>query len=378
MRKLLLYSALATLSLISACKKDEQSITAIRKMDDLVIPQGFDWSTTKAITFNVSVSDSRAGSSPQKLAIYEANPADGASPIATGFVSPALPYSEKIFFSSAVKQVYIVKTSSDGSSVTQVAGVRNAVVAVDFSEDKVSNASGKRGILSSTLSETFCDCSSADQITSDFSRDLSARDAGKTYCITKDGVSFEFNNNADGVSVIIKVCARNVKFDGKLINNSKIIITKGASVVMGGRFNIGGNASFVNYGTVVVPSGFSLEKGKEFLNYGSLTIGGDLNLNEGSAPVVNYEHAKLRIKGKLMINTGSSLLNYGKANFQNVQVNSSGVLENYCSLYVQETLSSDAVIKNSSFINVGYVLNENDSTKHDEGEGKTGFNSRGA
>ncbi len=379
MNRFLLIAVIAGIFTVSSCKKDGLTPSSEGvDMEDIIVPSGFDWATTKAIKFNIGVTDTRFGNAAFTISIYDGNPSDGGHLISSGATTIIRAFTEKINIPSALKEIYITKTAPDGSVVTQIVKTGDSDVSVSFGQQNASTTiSSVSGVNISADPEPVCDCGPNEQITSDWNTNIESAQNGKTYCVTQDGVSLTFNNNGSS-SATFKICAKNVRFNAKLINNSQLIVTKGASVILGSNFNIGGFASFINYGTATFENGnVSLEGGTQFKNYGTVVFSGSFTTNARPVELVNMENATMRIHGKLTLDASKTGLNYGKIYADEVQINGSAAFENHCSLYIKGLFGVDKTITNYGFINVGYVLNENNPSNHDEGSGETRVNGSG-
>ncbi|PWG81681.1 LruC domain-containing protein [Pararcticibacter amylolyticus] len=367
MKRLLLLAGIAGIIATSSCKKEGSGPSAETSLEDITVPEGFNWATTKAVKFNISVTDSRFGNAVHSVAIYDANPSNGGSLISSGNATLVAPFIEKINLTSALEEVYVVKTSPDGSSVTEKVKISGANVSVAFGEQK-----GSTSISSARVSavEPVCDCDDANQIKTNRSNNLESSDNGKTFCVTTNGVELSFNDNSG--SVTIKVCAQNVRFSGNLKDKSKLILTRGASLSMEGNAQINNGASIINYGSLTVNASNKSITASQFLNYGSIVANGDFTLNSSDLGFENY--GPFRVNGKFIINATVTGVNHDKIFANDLMVNGNGGLYNECALYVKNEFGIDGKFENSGFTNVGYVLDASNPATHINGSGVTKCN----
>lgn len=288
-RSLLLPGIALGLLLMGSCKKENTTQTTdVESIDQLVVPAGFDWSSSRDVTFSVSVSDSRFGSALHVISIYAGDPASGGSLISKGSASITSPFNTKINLPDILSEVYIVKTAPDGSTVQQKVTINGTSVSVSAGAENMvtsmSAASAKLMGISSTgstpvFSETSPDCTTGcgTVISTSPSQSMDLN-GGQTYCVTGSNITVTIQNTNGGT---LRICGQNVTIKNlKVTAGVTVIVAAGGSVNFD-NFNWDGNGTFKNFG-IASTGNFKVNSGT-FINQGTLSINGTFTVASGTS-----------------------------------------------------------------------------------------------
>ena len=337
MRKLMLMVIVPTILLILSCRKE--NIREGVSLEAVEVPDDFTWESSRLVTFNIAISDSRFQDAIHQISLYDADPADGGVLIARGAASLISSFNVKLALSSDIRTVYLLKTAPDGSSVSGVVDVGAASVSVTVGPEGLTRAvmtAGKNS-FAGLSAEPSCTRS----ITS--SGDYSLDKENEVVCITASNVSIGINCN---VSATVRVTGNNVRLNYINLNQSAKLIISSGLVVSAGSINMNGAATYLeNNGTINFDSGFNVDG--IFTNNGTVSVRYDFNLNSGSTFT---NSGTVNVGGSLNFNSANTGLNGGKIITNDSFRLNSGTFVNNCSLYARNEYHNNGVMKNYSYI----------------------------
>ena len=85
MKKSILFTCLLGIFVLQACnKKEKDQPTTVGQMNDINVPDGFFWESSRDVAFSVSVQDSRFGSATHVISIYDGDPFNGGNLLSKG------------------------------------------------------------------------------------------------------------------------------------------------------------------------------------------------------------------------------------------------------------------------------------------------------
>jgi LruC domain-containing protein len=354
MKKSLLLCTLLGLLAIGGCKKENNG-TAINSVNDISVPAGFNWESSRYVDFSIDITDTRFGTSFHSIAIYDGDPNAGGIILARGAATTTAPYTNKLYVAKTLSQVYVVKTSPDGAKIIRQLAVSGASVSSSFgATDPL--AAEKNGRFANGRTTTP-DCSSGCTRTITTSTSSVSVNTGDVVCITGSGISIDFSSVNGGT---IRVCGANVTLRNLNLNGaaSLIISATGIASVSGLNYNSSA-ASIENYGTL----NGSFAIGGIFTNYGTYNCAGDLNLNATAGAFTNY--GTINVAGSF--NNGARVIATNKAtikvsgNFQ--QNGGSAAFVNHCSLIITGNYNQSSNVKNTGFISVNGTTTINSRTE---------------
>lgn len=350
-KKVLLLLSLTGFLAIQSCKKSDDALSSsdARKLTDVKVPEGFLWESSRDVSFKVNVSDTRFGDASHTIAIYNK---DGKL-LSKGAASVFEAFETKIFLASDIKEVIIIKTAPDNSTVNQKVELNSNELTVSLgsaSTSAVSSVGGKNG--SSALAATSPDCSTGCTQSVSLTSDGQWIDVtgGKTVCVSGSNRTFNVTFGTGGGT--LRVCGSGLTIQNINRNSNDaaigVVITSGSSVTVPGiEFNKA-NHVFDIFGTCIVAG--NLASSGTVNNYGSLTVNGDYNLN--SSNITHTNNNSLTVKATMNVNSTTTFENNGTATVKNLQINSSGIFNNRCKLYVNETLMNNKTLNNYSYVQV--------------------------
>ena len=366
MKKILLITAALGLFVVTSCKKstnDSATPTVSgTTINDIKVPAGFDWASSRSLNFSVSSTDSRFGSAIQTITVYDADPNNGGKLLSQGSVSLATAFTTKLYVSNITTSLYVVKTAPDKSTLTQIVTAGKADIsltmgAIDASL-KVSSINTNKQVLATA--PTSPDCNSGCTVTVTANANNVNLNSGDVMCITASNTTVNFSNVNGGT---IRVCGQNVTLQNLSFNGAAtlIVTANGSANISSINFNSSA-ASIVNFGTINFSNSFPLNG--IFSNYGVFNCSGDFNLNSNAGVFTN--NGTITIGGSFNDGTTAVATNNGAMTVGgNFQPNSNSNFVNNCSLTVggNYTQNSGVSLKNYGFIKVGGVLTVNSNTE---------------
>ena len=314
-----LFTLLIIILVFVSCKKDvepEPLPTVVNKTTDLKVPQSFNWKSTRDITLNVTSQSSQLF---DVISVFTTNPYSGIKPIIKGSSKQGSPFNSLFNIPTAITELYIVKTSADGSSDMKKVSALQSTVNVVFSNTKSSSPKSipyevNNGPGTST-DYTITQTSGKITIAKD-----------KTYIIngtTSFSGEIEWpSGNSSSQNSSLKIAGNVTLYLSKKItmyNNCKI------EVLPNGKLTIYSKIIETNYNASI-----------------NVYTGGELMIGSSSG---------------LGINTpASKLVNYGTTTISTLGSSINGFVENYAYLHF---LPSTTTSSSSSFINKGDMIFDN-------------------
>lgn len=345
---------LAVLTLASvflgACKKESAQIGEdTGSLETVSVPDAFSWETSRDVTFNIGVSDTRFQNAIHLISIYDGDPSNGGAIISKGAASLVSAFNVKVSLPSVLSSVYIVKTAPDGSVVSKKVDVTSNTVSLSVGQEGFSSAvmsAGKDGSasLTGTTFSTGEDCNTGCTTTvTNTDYNINVNSSNEVICITGSNITVGINANGGTV----RVCGSNVTITNANLNNfARLIVTSSGSVTFSNLNLNGSSSSFENNGTVTVNGTFS--PGGIVTNNGTLTVNGDLNLNAGTTFTNN---GVISVSSSMSINTNNVSLNSGKiVTNGDFKLNGSARFVNNCSLWTKKQFQNNGEMKNYNLI----------------------------
>jgi LruC domain-containing protein len=352
MKRILTFIFLATLGVLASCQKqDAVEEVLVKDINNLQVPSGFSWESSRDVYFELKITDMKFAKSIHVVSIYDADPELNGKLLAKGSASISADFSTKIYLPNTVKEVFVVKTAPDNSTSSQKVSVNSTKLEVQLSGVlKNSSSSLNEGKVSGLGDSPDCNTGCTQTITTN-NTNLNINN-GDVVCITGNNITVGFNGNGGTV----RICGTNVTVQNASLNGSaKLIVTRTASVTFN-NLNTNGNASeFVNYGTVAINGSFS-PKGT-FTNEGTLSTSSDLNLNSQT----NFKnYGVLNVGATMNVNTGSDALNSGSIiTGQHFELNSNNDFTNNCFIWVKGDYKHNSDMFNHGLIKVNNTTTVN-------------------
>jgi len=349
MNKSVLLVAILGVTMWAGCKKSAQNTNTpadIKSMNDVKVPKGFSWQSTRSITISASITDQRFGNSIYLISVYDGDPNAGGNLLASGSATQTVPYVNTLIVPATATQLYVVKTAPDKSKINSTINITGTTASISFS-DKDPNVAQQGGGRSAEGGRTeSVDCSSGCTNTITTSTNNVSVTTGNVICITGSNITVSFSSVNGGM---IRVCGSNVTLQNcNLGGSAELLITSsGSANVSGLNFN-SSSAEIDNEGTLT--GNFS--DGGIFLNNGTYTSTSDFNLNSSAGAFTN--NGTMTVNGNFNNGAGVSPINAGSITVTgSFQQNSSSVaFINNCNLKVNGNYTQSGPVQNYNLINV--------------------------
>lgn len=355
MFKKLLSLAVAFTMLLASCKKDNpETVTAVPGITNLKVPADFNWKTTKEVKFIINVTDTRFQNKLHVIAIYLDNPSSGELPIARGSANLVLPFIANLSVPVSIKEAYVVKTSPDGSAVTEKIELNSTEVAMSLSSVRKDNSVHFVQASSSSITTTVEPACGTVISTPN----IRIGNAADVYCFTSTTditINVEANN---GGTLKINAPGKTVVFSDKFNHtNLKIFIASGTTVRFNNDLNIHSGEIIANSGMLIAGN---LSSSGTFINKGqAIFSGGNFNLNSGSE-ISNSSTMVIESQNPAI---NGVITNNGHMTFNNATFNSGSKLNNYCSL----TITNNLLVNTGDFNNHKLVTVKGDTYVNSNG-----------
>jgi LruC domain-containing protein len=350
MKKILLIAAIFGSFAVVSCKKSYQDnpTATTTTLNDVKVPNGFNWESSKTINVTVNNTDTRFGNVAQTITVYDGDPYAGGHVLSTGAATNTTPFTANIYVPTTVTKLYFVKQAPDKSTIVQVKDASSTAISLTFGSTDINYAinstpTGSKQVLANPTSP---DCSGGTAITTN-TNNLNVN-SGDTYSITADNITVGFSNVNGGT---IKVCGKNVTLQNLSFNGAAtlIVTTTGSINLSSINFNNNG-ATVQNFGTVNYAGSFP-DNGI-FYNAGIFNCASDFNLNSNAGAFTN--NGTLAIGGSFQDGTSTVATNNGAMSVGgNFQPNSGSAFVNNCNLTVGGNYNQSSGVKNYSLITVG-------------------------
>jgi len=341
--RILFYSLISVLFIlsVSSCKKelDSEPVVKDKTMDDLIIPEAFDFASTQSIHLKIISSD-RLGLPATKIEIYNGNPNEGSSIIKSGITDKQQEFETDVEISASLTELHIRRISNDGSIETATIDIDGDNLEHVFT---ISKASGdfKNGV-------TGPGCTDCTTTITDHQTGILTANEGETICIAS-GASFTggLTMNGGTINVCGSITVQWINGSGKIMinddgafistslnmNSEDLIIENysDAFMVSAGP-NI--NGTFKNWGYIAL-AGANVNGNGKFYNYGIISFSNHYNNNS-----YTYNEGTLNLAG-------------------NVANNGNAVFENHCRVNVAGNFINNSTLDNYSYMDINGTLTLN-------------------
>ena len=380
--------------LFTACKKDVDNTNPDqpKNMNELVIPNDFNWSTTKNVKIIVNIQSTKSYQPKSKISVFYGDPVSDGKLIASGSASAGNSFSTTIGIPAYVEEIFLMYESPFGSKEVVNIPLTSSTITYTFSEYKESPVNGIYKATGEIGPECGAEC---DQVISGSGSYTIGN--GEIYCVTDNftgSITFQTWNGGGTLQVCGTATINNITLgngchiivsqngslsinnfsswgnpDIKVYENATLIIngqfmTQGAFVENQGTMEVSGDliiqnltGEFNNSGTITV-TGFVNVSGVSLNNSGTMNVTGSyFHFNSGST-VLNSGTIHFTSTSNLFeVNSGSSLTNDGEVNvIGSLSINAGSNVINNCKMICTETLE----INTSNFVtNSGYLKGEN-------------------
>jgi len=316
--KLFLISLVAVSLLFSlpSCNKHKTDESSLSKMDQLHVPAGFNWETSREINLSVAVDAPSKAGSLSRVRVYDADPLAGGKVLISGSAGYNYPFVSSLRIPTALKKLWLELTTTAGT-------VMNASVNADDIVQYTFQPL-KSGLKNATeVNEP--DCGSGCDVTISGSGAVSIT-GGKTYCVTG---SFT-GTISSWTSGTLKVCGTaTIPFIKINSAGCNIIVTSGGHLTVDSLY-MSSTTTLTAYQTAHVSiRGFYMAINSKIINYSSdFIFQAPFSFN---GQIQNYGNMVLKGDASLQ-GTGGMLTNSGYFNAQgyfkvNAPLTNDGVIE---------------------------------------------------
>ena len=339
--KILILLSLLVMFNITSCKKELKTIDPPiddnKKMEDLDVPEYFDYSTTQTIQLKVTASD-YVGLPATKIEIYNTNPNEGGTIIKSGITDRDQVLEVSFEIPANQEELHIRRTTYLGEIETATIDIDGEDLEYTFTTNK-SKSDFKNGV-------TGPGCTDCTVTIADNQSGILTINTGETYCVVSGGT---FTGGLVMNGGTLKVCGSitiqwitgsgliMINDDGSFIstslnmNSTDLIIENysDAFMVSAGP-NI--NGTFKNWGYISL-AGANINSGGKFYNYGIIAFSNNYNNNS-----FTYNEGILNLAGNVVNNGGAVFENHCRVNVAGNFTNNS-TLENYSYMDINGTLT---------------------------------------
>ncbi|MCD4696775.1 MAG: LruC domain-containing protein [Bacteroidales bacterium] len=419
MKFLKVIAILLLFAIFNSCLKEPENTETeepAQTMQNLVIPDNFNWETDKLVNLNVSVETLKAYDPKHRISVLTGNPSEGGNLVAAGSAGGGDVFEIILGVPSHISIIYLYCEGPYGSIQLAEVPVTSGLIEYTFGGSKGSTNPGENGFLFKTFnSGPNCEDGCDEYISGGGTIYING---GKTYCISDsfDGnITFEswngggtlrvcgtaiINNNTLGLaqdchiviaeggsleaetidmgnnstftayeSTIVNINKFNAwSEDTYIINHGNLTASKDSyfkggienhgTMVYMKKFDLNGN-TFINTGTVTVTKKFTTSSsGNVITNNGSLTINDNCEFNNNTVFVNNnifYVHKDLKLNNDVSFTNNETVtIN------DDLQCNNNTVLINNCQMTIlddSEFNSDSQIIFNSAYFKTGDNFN---------------------
>jgi LruC domain-containing protein len=300
MNKKILSLFIGLVVLTASCKKDSTTVDAVNPdQSQMAVPANFTWQTLRDVNLSIGVTDNRFQDNIHVIQIYLEDPSSGAKPISTGSATLVTPFNVRLSIPSELKEVYVTKTAPDGSKTNEKVALTSENVSHALGAVKVNTKlSATNGVT--TITEPGCGIST-----------------------TNTNISIDKSSD-----IVCFTSTTDVRIDVTANNGGTLKLSAPGQTITLGNFNHTNIKLFIASGTTVKWSNdLNISQGETFVNNGTL------------------DGTKINLSG-VLINNKNILTN-------DLTVNSTGELNNYCTLAVSGSLIIDKEVNNYKLITAG-------------------------
>lgn len=150
MKKKVSYLILVVLAAVACTSEKDVFDPNYNKELGMTVPEGFEWSTTQAVTVNAAVNDEYNGKYYYAIRVYDKAPAPGILPIAaSGEVTGEMPFSQRVVIPATISKLYISQVFKQANAkeviTTKEVTINGATVECSFGTSKRSRSIKARG-----------------------------------------------------------------------------------------------------------------------------------------------------------------------------------------------------------------------------------------
>lgn len=343
------------------CKTNTTNVEPSQKDDfiDLSVNSDFKFITTKEINIHLEVMTSNPDEPTHKFLIYQDDPTDGGSLIASGVTDPYNTFETTIKIPSWVEILYIQDQDVNNHIETITVDATSSDIYYTFNSELMMS----QGFKSVNNFYTDPGCNSCDETISSGTYSKLTISNNKTYCI-QSGSNVTVSNKIEFKGGTLIVCGNLTSSKYQADNNGgDFVISSGGTLSLGNANMDKDIDNFINFGTVSIPGTTSIQD-MNFENQGIMNISGNVNINTEDFFNTNI----LNIAGSL--NNNEEGYNSGtltiSGHFNN---NGNSEFTNDCKLIITGNFNQNDVFNNNdnAYVQVGQNTTFNGSSETNMG-----------
>ncbi|RZF59431.1 LruC domain-containing protein [Sphingobacterium corticibacterium] len=383
--RFLMFPFAGLIFLVSSCAKMDDLYKGTENQEstlfeeDVVLPEAFNWESSKAVDVRIAVDDNYGGRYFYRVELYDGDPKSASSNLlGAGVAKSGQDYVDKIMVPTAAKYIYVKTTSPVGIAAISMIEVANKnTVSVNksasagrankmFATVASSTTGGSGSTMMMAATSTPSVTVPADAIPLDdnspYVTNFWGQPAATTF-VVKAGVtltqSFYLNAGRSGMKVFVEGTWE----VGTLpVGNDNGIYVMPGGVLKANTLAQNGQAFFENHGTMEIGNDLAITNPVMSKNTGRLVVGGTLDIpsggsfyNEGSIQTKNLtpnanttftNNGDLTITNTLTIPAGGQFLNNGTASVNVLTASTNtGLIRNEGSLTVKSGTVTNATIE---------------------------------
>jgi LruC domain-containing protein len=292
-------------------------------MNELVVPQDFNWETTKDVEINLGISGTKAYEAKSMVYVFSKNPNDGGKLLTSGSASPGSNFTTTLRLASFMDQVFLKMEGPFGESNTATVPIDGNLISYNFNMKSSGNDF-------KVFTDPECD-EEGDIIITETSGTITI-DNGDYYSLSGNFSGSLVFTNAGGT---LKICG-NAEFTNNVqlnFDSHHLIITQGGSATFSDLSLTSSGSSIEVYSNSELyinsnfsPKGWVYNDGlidvdgswensgndSYFDNYGTILVNGHMSLNSATD---NYNGCKIIVQDKFHQNNPSCTFTMGEGSY---------------------------------------------------------------
>ena len=125
------------LAILTSCQKNlDNPASGPQTMNELKVPENFNWETTKDIDVSISLSGTKDYQAKSKISVYTANPATGGKLMVSGNAAPGSSFASTLRIPSHLTEFFILMESPFTGSQTASVPLLGNVLTYTFGNQK--------------------------------------------------------------------------------------------------------------------------------------------------------------------------------------------------------------------------------------------------
>jgi LruC domain-containing protein len=335
--------------------------------DDVSVPAGFDWSTTRSVDVSVQVDDQYNGSYYYTVELFDANPLfdENANLVGKGVAKKNSNFTARVALPTAVETLYVQQTNPTGGKTIAAIDAVSPSLDYRFTTVTATTRSATAG-ENELVGESYSTRAVADQYTlpSAYTR-ITQTDGTLSLDLSKGPylIDGNFSGTFDLWGTGDLYINGTVEISGgfQIPSNSKLIVLEGGSVKTNGTGGliVSNNAVFYNNGNIRLEGQDGILKGNAatIINDGILYAQKDVEITGDAGSFFN--HGSMEVVGEVKSSNRGKYLNAGSMEAQSLTLDN-GVFENngiaFIKGHTQATNNNVILTNNNNFTtNTMYV-----------------------